>query len=150
MHLDLYLELLLETVLAKCNTHLFGTVSESENEVVLQEPWQPPNSGLAGRQGPRALTLPGASSPPALGAPAAETVSLELNQPFFLNLLLTELSFRGMGPISQLWTGILPTELCLPAATVFPSHCGSQHLPARVGQRDTLPHSPSLASVNAS
>lgn len=31
MYLDLYLELLLETVLAKCNTHLFGMVEEEDS-----------------------------------------------------------------------------------------------------------------------
>lgn len=50
----------------------------------------------------------------------AETVSLESNQPFFLNLPLTGPSFRDMGPISQLWRLALPTEPCSPAGAAFP------------------------------
>lgn len=60
MYLDLHWELFLETVLDKCNTHLFGMVEEEENEVVQQKGARQPlnRRGLAGRQGQPTHTQP--------------------------------------------------------------------------------------------
>lgn len=127
----LYLELLLETVLAKCNTHLFRMVWGRKWGGLAGGGWAAPNSGPPGCQVPWARPTPELSPLQLqLLLPPPGTTTLPGEMFPFMKLVFLPESSTHWSVLQEVRGGLLPAESLLPQGyPLLPPH----HLALKAG-----------------